>query len=223
VLHLPLRKSIEDFVVKNFPYNLTTIKTESLKEDRPIAHILDRVLSIPFKNKPWQEFHLDIKMAIINADNSPCRDGGICAAILRALMNSPGLPPFIDIIDCSRGGLLKAILSQGYQYAWILDSTDMRLSPGKWLCFKPTKGNHPMADHQAYMALHYADVAEALAMGDALGIDLPYLEIYCIQPITLDGADHLSAPVERGILEICDSILYSLKRRISENGEDLSR
>jgi len=196
--------------------------TDYIQENRLSTDELDRIESFCVQQIPGQENHLDQKMAIIRVDNSTHRDGGICEAILTALMNSPELPPCIDVIDCSRGGVLNATLSQGYQYVWILDVADMDLSPGKWICFKLTKVICHMVNHKSQMAMHYADISEALALGIVLDMDLPYLEVYCIQPLPLEESECLSTLVEKVVLEVCDSILCSLKRRI-ENGEDLSR
>ena len=204
------------------PKNLFT-QTDRLNEGRFSTDVLDRHETFHHQNISWRENHLDNKMAIIRVDNSPRGDDGICAFILRGLMNSPELPPCIDVIDCSRGGVLKTTLSQGYQYAWILDAADMDLSPGEWLCFKLTKVISHTINHKSQMTMRYADMSEALALGIALDMDLPYVEIYCIQPLPIEESECSSALIEKVVLEVCDSILYSLKRRLTENGEDLSR
>jgi hydrogenase maturation protease len=198
-------------------------RTDHLQENRLSTDGLNRIESFCVQNIPRQENHLDHKMAIIRVDNSPNRDGGICEAICKALMNSPELPPYVDIIDCSKGGVLKATLSQGYQYAWILDAADMDLSLGKWLCFKLTNVICHLVNHKSQMTMHYANISEALALGIALDMDLPYVEIYYIQPLPLAESECLSALVNKVVLEVCDSILCSLKRRLIENGEDFSR
>jgi Ni,Fe-hydrogenase maturation factor len=209
--------------MRNISPKSSSRRTEYLQEDCLSTDGLDRIESFCVKEIPGQENHFDHKMAIISVDNSPQGDGGICQAILKDLMNSPGFPTCIDIIDCSRGGVLKATLSQSYQYAWILDTADLGLSPGKWLCFKLTNLICHIGDRKSQMTMHYADISEALALGIALDMDLPYVEIYCIQPLALAESECINALREKIVLEVCDSILFSLKRRLIENGEDFSR
>ncbi|MGD8455928.1 MAG: hypothetical protein PVF83_06050 [Anaerolineales bacterium] len=195
-------------------------KAKPLYEGHLSADVLDEVETFCYRDRPMQEDHLDKKIAIVNVDNSPCGDGNICTAILDVLLDSAELPSCADIIDCSRGGLLRGFLSQDYRYVWVVDTAYMGLSPGAWQCFTPMRGISYSMDRQSSMRMHYADISEAIAFGIALDIELPYIEIYYIQPLPLEGAQGVGAPVKKVALEVCDLILDGLKRRIIEHGED---
>lgn len=198
-------------------------KVKDLYEGHLSTEVLDEVETFCYQDVPRQEDHLDHKMAVVNVKNSPYGDANICTAVLEILLDSAELPSCADIIDCSRGGLLRVILSQDYRYVWVVDTAYMGLSPGAWQCFTPMLGTTCSMDRQSSMTMHYADISEAIALGDALDIELPYIEIYYIQLLPLEGAQGVGAPVKKVALEVCDSILSGIKRRLIEHGEDISR
>jgi hydrogenase maturation protease len=105
-----------------------------------------------------------------------------------------GIPPVTE----ARGAFgLGAMVADGTQWAnevLIVDAADMRAAPGVWTRFTTGDATLQPADFHERLTVHYAGLAEALALGDALGVLPPEIVIYGIQPLTLEWSPGLSKP-----------------------------
>jgi hydrogenase maturation protease len=148
---------------------------------------------------------------LVLAIGNPLRgDDGVGQAVLTAL-EAAGLPPGVEATDGGAAGLETVLSLQGYGRVFIVDAADMRATPGMWSRFTTNDASLQPADFHERLTVHYAGLAEALALGDALGVLPPEIVIYGIQPLTLEWSPGLSAPVRDAIPAVCAAILSELR------------
>ncbi len=148
---------------------------------------------------------------LILALGNPLRgDDGAGIAVLQKLIDSCTLPKNITCRQCSRGGLLDELLSKHYQRAIIVDAAEMGLSPGMWVRFQTPQGNAISIDMETSETIHYFNLAEAVALGEALDLLPPEIVIYGIQPQETGWQPTLSKPVQIAVVEVSKAILEEL-------------
>jgi hydrogenase maturation protease len=158
---------------------------------------------------------------ILGVGNILRGDDGIGAAVVDALLCSPGLPPSVQLADGGTPGLDTVLLLQGAQRAIIVDAADLGGPPGSWARVRPDQlvGE----SNEGAVAVHSAGLAQALALAEALRLLPAELVIYAIQPESLEHVAHLSQPVRAAVPAVCQSILDDLRKWAEEglgNGED---
>jgi hydrogenase maturation protease len=134
-------------------------------------------------------------------------DDGAGPAVAAALQASP-LPRNTSVVDGGTPGLETALLLQGYRRAIIVDAADMGLEPGEW-----ARWQFGQADLEAAAmveSLHEAGLAEALTLGEALGILPAEIVLYGIQPHETGWGEGLSASVAAAIPAVRVAIAQEL-------------
>ena len=148
---------------------------------------------------------------LVLALGNPLRgDDGAGAAVIRSLEDSGRLPAAVSLLDGGTPGLETVLLLQGYRRVIIVDAAEMGLEPGAWARFTPEKVVSGARDVSLRGTLHYAGLAEALKLGEALGILPPEIVIYGIQPLEVGWQPGLSAPVRAAVPAVCAAILDEL-------------
>lgn len=154
---------------------------------------------------------------LVLALGNPLRgDDGAGAAVLERLRRCVPLPGEVDLIDGGTPGLETVLLLQGYRRAMIIDAADMRLAPGDWRRLPSKGGALACGDLSAGHTLHSAGLAEALALGEALGVLPEAIEVFAVQPLEVGWAPGLSRPVQACIADVADAILERLNRPATE-------
>ncbi len=145
------------------------------------------------------------------AIGNPLRgDDGVGQSVIGRL-TAGDLPAGVTVVDGGTAGLETALLLQGYQRAIIIDSANMSLPAGSWRRFAPEEAELQAADFHERLTVHYAGLAEALALGNALGILPEEIVVFGIQPLELAWSPGLSAPVQEAIPAVCAAILAELE------------
>lgn len=137
-------------------------------------------------------------------------DDGAGQAICERLARSGSLPPNVALLDGGTPGLESVLLLEGYRRAIIVDAADMGREPGEWARLTLAEVTLQAADPSLRSTLHSAGLAEALALGEALGILPGEIVLYGLQPDSLDWTPGLSAPVQAAIPAVCAAILGEL-------------
>ncbi len=151
--------------------------------------------------------HTPTSDTLILALGSPLRgDDGVGSAVLGCLP-AAGLPSTVDTLDGGTPGLETALLLQAYRRVVIIDAADMGLAPGAWRRFTSHDAVLPPALHSN---LHQAGLADALVLGEALGILPVEVIIYGIQPYSVDWSEELSTPVEAAVPGIAAAIVEEI-------------
>ena len=148
---------------------------------------------------------------LILALGNPLRgDDGVGAAVLSGLAEAD-LPPGVALLDGGTPGLETVLLLQDHRRVIIVDAADMGCEPGTWKRFVPGDDAYLQpADMALRGTLHYAGLAEALALGDALGVLPDEIVVYGIQPTEIGWSPGLSTAVQDAIPAVCQAILCEL-------------
>jgi hydrogenase maturation protease len=148
---------------------------------------------------------------LILALGNPLRgDDGVGTAIIDRLSEA-ALPPGVTLLDGGTPGLETVLLLQDHRRVIIVDAADMDCDPGTWKRFVPGDNAHLQpADMLLRGTLHYAGLAEALALGEALGVLPDEIVVYGIQPTEIGWSPGLSEPVQAAIPAVCKAILCEL-------------
>jgi hydrogenase maturation protease len=147
---------------------------------------------------------------VLSLGNPLRGDDGVGAAVIEMLAHDPRLPEHVTVVDGGTPGLESVLLLQGYRRAVIIDAADMGRAPGEWVRFTRDDVLLEPADPDLRSTLHSAGLAEALALGDALGILPEEIIIIGVQPLAIDWLPGLSEPVRAAVPAVYDEILIHL-------------
>jgi hydrogenase maturation protease len=114
----------------------------------------------------------------------------------------------VTLLDGGTAGLETVLLLQGRARAIILDAADIGSSPGAWRRWHWRDAALEPGSLEG--TLHGAGLAEALALGEVLGILPENIVIYGVQPGDVGWSPGLSGPVQDAIPAICQDILDGL-------------
>jgi hydrogenase maturation protease len=143
---------------------------------------------------------------IIGIGNILRGDDGIGSAVIEAL-ESETLPPKVDLLDAGTPGFEMVLLMQGYERVIFIDAVDMQGKAGEWRWFTPDEVKRGAGDMQLRGTLHYAGLAEALNLGEALDLLPAEIKVLGIQAEIVDWQQKLSPSLEAMIPEACAAIL----------------
>jgi hydrogenase maturation protease len=147
-------------------------------------------------------------------------DDGVGAAVLEQLMQTD-LPACVTLHDGGTPGLETVLLLQGHRRAIIVDAADLGRAPGEWVRFTPDQVRLQAGGAGLSGTLHSAGLAEALALGEALGVLPGEIVIYGVQPEEIGWSPGLSAPVSAAVPAVCAAILEDvLDHKHDNKGED---
>ena len=140
---------------------------------------------------------------LVLALGNPLRgDDGVGAAVLDAL---PALPAGVTGLDGGTPGLGLVLSLQGYDRTIIVDAAEMGEAPGTWRRFTPDCLR--TRDSVLRGTLHDAGLAEALVLGEALGVLPSEVLIFGVQPGEIGWAPGLTAAVAAAIPGLCEAIM----------------
>lgn len=146
---------------------------------------------------------------LILALGNPLRgDDGVGAAVLDCLRGRD-LPPEVDLVDGGTSGLELVLTMQGYARVIVIDAADMRLTPGEWRQFSLDDVLLHARDPHLSGTMHYAGLAEALVLAEALDQLPPEITVIGVQPATTDWEPGLTAPVQAALGSIADAVLMT--------------
>ena len=149
------------------------------------------------------------KTLVLSLGNMLRGDDGIGAAVLEQL-ETQAVPDTVTLIEGGTPGLETLLLLQGYDRVIIIDAADMDCEPGVWRRFTPDEVRLQSRDLHLRGTLHYAGLAEALNLGEALHMLPPEIIIYGIQPRAIDWDIGLSPELVAVIPAVCDNIMEIL-------------
>ncbi|MCZ7546784.1 MAG: hydrogenase maturation protease [Anaerolineae bacterium] len=136
---------------------------------------------------------------LVLALGNPLRgDDGVGAAVLERLAQA-GPPPGATLLDGGTPGLETVLLLQHCARAIIIDAASMGCAPGEWVRFRVDAVQMQPADPTLRGTLHSAGLAEALALGAALGTLPGAVVIYGVEPEAIGWEPGLSAPVAAAV------------------------
>ena len=141
-------------------------------------------------------------------------DDGLGPAVIRWLQ-ARGLPPDVVAVDGGTPGLELVLTLAGdhkgrpYRRALIVDAADLGRAPGEWVRFTPEQARLKKGD--VHLSLHAAGLAEALALGEALGTLPKEVVIFGVQPAGVDWSPALSAAAQAAVPIVGQAVLQELE------------
>ncbi len=159
----------------------------------------------------------DSNVLVLALGNRLCADDGIASAVLNELKACVAAD-LVTLIDGGTPGLETVLLLQGHRRAIIIDAAEMGERAGVWKRFTPAEvGWQPKLNGSS---IHAAGLAEALSLGDALGLLPPQIVIYGIQPSSTARGDGLSPEVRAAIPGVVEAILADVRGAMRPDDED---
>jgi len=139
---------------------------------------------------------------IICLGNPLMGDDGAGLAVYEALRQLP-LPEDVELVEAGTIGLGLLHLLEGVGRVYLIDAVEMGLAPGTVRCFTPQQvriSGDPVA------SLHQSGVAQALLLGEEMGLLPKELVLFGIQPQCIERREGLSAPVEKAVSEVASQV-----------------
>ncbi|MBN1122669.1 MAG: hydrogenase maturation protease [Anaerolineae bacterium] len=147
---------------------------------------------------------------LILALGNPLRaDDGVGAAVIEALRDHR-LPPDVELLDGGTPGLETVLYFEGRSRVIVVDAADMGLEPGEWRRFTLGDATLKSNDMGLRGTLHYAGLAEAIALADAMGALPPELIIFGIQPESIGWEPGLSEPLCAAVDIVAGKVLAEI-------------
>jgi len=143
---------------------------------------------------------------VLGLGNTLRGDDGLGPAVVDWL-NQHGLPPGVKAVDGGTPGLEMVLTLADYPRVLIVDAADLHRAPGEWM--RLSAGQVQPSD-QARLSLHYAGLAEALALGAELNALPAELVIYGIQPEQVDWSPGLSPAAQAAVPAVGRAVLEDL-------------
>jgi len=149
---------------------------------------------------------------VISLGNPLRQDDGVGVAILRELARRAAMPEGVQLLDCGSVDVGLISTMQDFQQVIVVDAADFGGQPGDWVCLAPPDVGDCLPGVEVPGSSHAIGLAEALHLGQALGILPQKILFYGIQPASVDWAVGLSQCVQGVVPAICASIERVLSR-----------
>ncbi len=134
-------------------------------------------------------------------------DDGLGPAVVDWL-SQRALPPDVAAQDGGTPGLELVLTLADYPRVVIVDAADLRQAPGRWA--RLGREQVRRAGEAAGLSLHHAGLAEALALGEELGMLPAELVIYGVQPARVDWSPGLSPQAQAAVPAVGQAVLEEL-------------
>lgn len=150
-------------------------------------------------------------MLIVCLGNPFMGDDGAGVAVAR-ILKKRGLPPGVSLLEGEIDGLTFLERAEGYDKVIVVDAAEMNLEPGEWRAFdaKPgsLKGNYTLS-------AHLFGLGEALNLAGKLGLPLPPIRVYGIQPkrIEFTGKLQITGAVAKAVRAVAQALLQEISDR----------
>ena len=148
-------------------------------------------------------------MTLVLGLGNPLRgDDGIGPRVIESL-HQRGLPAGVEALDAGAAGLDLLNLLDGPQRVIIVDAAEMGRAAGAVVRFRPE--DVTLTGSAERFSLHGRGVADALALADALGIPLPEIVVYGVQPTRVGWGLDLSDEVAAALPGLVQVILKEMQ------------
>jgi hydrogenase maturation protease len=141
---------------------------------------------------------------VLGLGNPLQADDGVGCRVIEAL-GAYELPPGVEVMDGGTPGVGLINLWEGRRRVIIVDAAEMGLPAGAVMRFRPDQVVLTGASER--FSLHRTAVANTLALADALGLPLPDIVFYGVQPGHVGWDEALSPEVAAAIPGLVQAIL----------------
>jgi hydrogenase maturation protease len=147
---------------------------------------------------------------VLAIGNPLCADDGAGLAVLESLEQSHSIPETACLFSHPGAGLLDLLLTEHYEKVIIIDAALMGYSPGEWKRFSLKEATPEENQSHDLASLHEAGLIETIKLASAMGISLPEVTIFGVQPGSLEQSPGLSVPVKEAVPAITAAILEEI-------------
>jgi hydrogenase maturation protease len=151
---------------------------------------------------------------ILGLGNPLRGDDGVGPRVVEELTRR-SLPEGVTALDGGTGGLDLLRLMERSKRVVIVDAADVGREPGQYVRFTPDQVR--LTGASSTLSLHHAGLSEVLTLADALGLDLPEMVIFGVQPAEIGWNEGLSPAVAATLSALADAVLEETK------GEDYAQ
>ncbi len=145
-----------------------------------------------------------IKSILVLGLGNPLQgDDGIGGAVVAELERRP-LPGDVEVLDSGTPGIGLVNLLDGRTRVIIVDAADMGRAPGEVVRLTPDQVR-PDPSMRSF-SLHAAGLADALMLAQTLGLRLPEITIYGVQPAFIGWRQGLSPEVEAAVPRVVEAV-----------------
>jgi len=137
----------------------------------------------------------NMRLLILGVGNPMMRDDGFGPAAVVELVRA-SLPPGIEAVDGGTAGLGLTSIIEEAENVIIIDSADMKRTPGTVVQFTPGEVRNLASDKQ--VSLHQTDMLGTLRLMQELGT-CPPVTIIAVQPAVVDYGTALSPEVQAAL------------------------
>jgi len=146
---------------------------------------------------------------ILGVGNPLRGDDGVGVLAVQRLLARPDLPAGVAVVDGGTAGLGLIPLIENYRRVVLVDAVLMGEPPGTVRRFAWHEAR--VAGHEQPLSLHQSDLADALALAEALGRLPPVIIVYGVQPQHTDWEQPLSEAVARALPALMDALLSEVR------------
>lgn len=151
-----------------------------------------------------------VKPILILGLGNPLRgDDGVGPQVVEALTGQ-GLSPDVEVMDGGTPGLGLLHLLEGRRRVILVDAAEIGRAPGSVARFRPEEAL--LGESREGASLHSSGVADALALARALGLALPEMVVFGVQPARLDWGLDLSPEVRAAVAQVVQAVLQEAGR-----------
>jgi len=141
---------------------------------------------------------------ILGLGNPLQGDDGVGCRVVQELERRT-LPDDVEVMDGGTPGVGLVNLFEGRQRVIIVDAAEMGLPPGQFKRFQPEAV--VLTGSAERFSLHRSGVADALALARALGLALPKIIFFGVQPAQVGWGQTLSPAVEATVTQVVEAVL----------------
>jgi hydrogenase maturation protease len=149
---------------------------------------------------------------LVLAFGNPLRgDDGIGPAVLHALADRDDLPEKIILSQGDTWTLASALQATSYRRVILVDAMQMGCAPGAWQRLRIDERGPYLQKARQQADTHMLNLDTMLALLELVGVPLPELIVYGVQPQIVSWSPDLSESVQKTIPTLCEHILKDLQ------------
>jgi hydrogenase maturation protease len=146
-------------------------------------------------------------LLILGFGNPFMSDDGIGVLVVRSLANR-NLPSHVKLFEAGTPGWGLPNILEGWKSVIMIDAVDMGQSPGAWRRFYPEQVR--LIAQGETLSLHQPDLADGLALTQALGMLPESIVLYGVQLASLEFGDTISPALLAALPEMVEHVYQEI-------------
>lgn len=157
-----------------------------------------------------QESKSNCTTLVVGLGNTLQCDDGLGVRAVEMLVNRD-LPPDVKAEALGTPGVGLINIMEGWSRVYIIDAAHLGQQPGTWRRFEPEEVR--LIASEGLYSLHETEVADVLALSEAVGLLPDEVILYGMQPECIAWGEQLSLAVQTALPHLVDHIYHDLWKR----------